>query len=81
MNMSNLKWIGICKSKFILMQIKLWSALENKPLFEDKKPASKSNVIKVETRVTRHKVPRKYLSMTEDSPCQKQIRLEVKEAK
>ncbi len=36
---------------------------------------------KVETRATRQKVPQKYLSMTEDSPCWKRIRLEVKEAK
>jgi hypothetical protein len=38
-------------------------------------------VNKIETRATKQKVPRKKLSMTEDSPCQKRIRLEVKEAK
>jgi hypothetical protein len=48
---------------------------------EDSKPPAVSNLIKVEARGTRQRVPRKLLSVTEDSPCQKRIRLEVKEAK
>jgi len=49
--------------------------------FEDKKPAAKPNVNKVETRATKRKSPAKHLSLTEDSPSRKKIRLEVKEAK
>jgi hypothetical protein len=38
-------------------------------------------LIKVEARGSRQRVPHKLLSVTEDSPCRKRIRLEVKEAK
>lgn len=45
----------------------------------DKKPATKSNVNRVETRATKRKSPRKHLSMMEDIPCSKRINIEVKE--
>jgi hypothetical protein len=48
---------------------------------DDSKPAAVSPLIKVEGRPSRQRVPRKVFTMTEDSPCRKRIRLEVKEAK
>jgi hypothetical protein len=48
---------------------------------DDSKPAAVSNLIKGEARASRQRVPRKLFSVMEDSPCQKRIRLEVKETK
>jgi hypothetical protein len=38
-------------------------------------------VIKVDPRATKREIPRKHLSMMEDIPSRKKLRLEVKEAK